>query len=377
MVITLGTPNTGTFLSDAGEKARAILCWEQTYNAQNVQLPSNFCRDWTGLSPASWRPARTRTAQGAIWDGLRPGRQKVRRTIMALAGVAIAGSALGASMTQGAKAATPTVPYKASAYIDSTNWAGYWGSPPKGKSVDGAFASFTVPKADCSKHIGTAPYMVAMWVGVGGIPQIEQKTTWLVQDGLIIQCPHGWTKEPKYFPFWEIVKPNGSKAPDTQGIQLYPTTPGGKTAVEVKPGNLISAGVVSTNKERTKWDLGVGVCPSWKEIKCPIYNKTYTLPAGAITGARAEVITEWPESHNGFYPTSWLTGGLLKVGQVRYTGADLFTWDYNDNHERVFTPIPAHKFYLNKNGQDVIYPGRIWPSRAGSTVKDSFSTFYG
>jgi hypothetical protein len=220
--------------------------------------------------------------------------------------------------------------------------------------------------------------MIAMWVGVGGIPEIEQKETWLVQDGLIIQCAHGThATTPKYYPFWEIVKPNGSKATDTQGIRLYPTTPGGKTAVEVKPGDIISPAVISDNKERTQWELGVRVAPDRKEVKAPIYNKIYTLPAGAITGSRAEAITEWPESHNGFYPTSWLTGGLLKVGQVRYTDSVLFTWDYNDNHERVFKPIPAHKFFLRKNGKDIIYPGRAFQTRASSPVKDSFSTFYG
>jgi pimeloyl-ACP methyl ester carboxylesterase len=53
MVITLGTPNTGSFWSDAGESARSILCWEQTYNSQHVQLPSDFCQDWTALAGMS------------------------------------------------------------------------------------------------------------------------------------------------------------------------------------------------------------------------------------------------------------------------------------------------------------------------------------
>ena len=53
MVITLGTPNTGTFWADAGETARKTLCWEQTYNSQNVHLPSDFCRSWTALAGMS------------------------------------------------------------------------------------------------------------------------------------------------------------------------------------------------------------------------------------------------------------------------------------------------------------------------------------
>ena len=53
MVITLGTPNTGSFWSNAGDKARALLCWEQTYNSQNFQVPSDFCKDWTALSGMS------------------------------------------------------------------------------------------------------------------------------------------------------------------------------------------------------------------------------------------------------------------------------------------------------------------------------------
>jgi hypothetical protein len=53
MVITLGTPNTGTFWSDAGETGRKTLCWEQTYNSQNVHLPSDFCKSWTALAGMS------------------------------------------------------------------------------------------------------------------------------------------------------------------------------------------------------------------------------------------------------------------------------------------------------------------------------------
>ena len=53
MVITLGTPNTGSFWANAGDDARKILCWEQTNNAQNFQFPSDFCRDWTALAGMS------------------------------------------------------------------------------------------------------------------------------------------------------------------------------------------------------------------------------------------------------------------------------------------------------------------------------------
>jgi pimeloyl-ACP methyl ester carboxylesterase len=53
MVITLGTPNTGSFWSNAGDDARKIICWEQTYNSQNVQLPSDFCKNWTALAGMS------------------------------------------------------------------------------------------------------------------------------------------------------------------------------------------------------------------------------------------------------------------------------------------------------------------------------------
>jgi pimeloyl-ACP methyl ester carboxylesterase len=53
MVITLGTPNTGTFEANIGETARSILCWEQTYNSQNVRLPSDFCKNWKALAGMS------------------------------------------------------------------------------------------------------------------------------------------------------------------------------------------------------------------------------------------------------------------------------------------------------------------------------------
>ena len=196
----------------------------------------------------------------------------MRKLIQSLAAAAAATAALSLiPLALAGAASATTTPAPVQKY--NVNWAGYVDVPAPGQVMGEAYASFVVPKVNCSKsiigpHEASAAFRkahgndwsaVSYWVGLDGQ---GGQSGYLEQIGVTAVC-HSKTSAAVYLPFWQInprVNHNMTlsfgdavKAGDT--IQVLVRDNGlGTNPSGVKPGHSYELRIVDLSRYGESWD---------------------------------------------------------------------------------------------------------------------------
>jgi len=201
----------------------------------------------------------------------------------AVSSAAIAASAGPAVVTSAATAPSNLI---------SNNWAGRYTEVPKGDSVAAAAANWTAPKLVPAKSVGPAPYSVAEWVGIGGMPQVDPGSKpGLEQVGIAATDPSK-KATPTYFAFYQMSGAKGKVV-----VTGWLNSSGKKVSgvITIKAGEKISAVVYAPNAgpytEPKDFTLMLTVNNTTYHVFAPLY-KGYTRP-----GTTAEVVTEMPPGY--------------------------------------------------------------------------------
>lgn len=292
--------------------------------------------------------------------------------LLRAAAVAVAAGAIAAVSVPAAHGATAASTPPA---LHEGTWAGYYSVTAKSTPPLWASVNFTVPKVSCSKSQGSAPYIGAMWVGIGGI---ENKgvdpggQSLLEQTGVGVYCANNKsTTKPYYYPWWEVA--------DTLPEQAFSGKP------TVHAGDQIYAQVTSPAESESsspnEWDfllIDYTTDQTWTaDYKIPPNKHTGKEP---YTGATAEVVTEWA---SGTHCPPGLSGllchvtgsgkkldGFVDLGQVNYTYADYGTADSG------LLAIPHGTIEMWVGKHEVVYPTGLKATPGSDAGIDAFSTKY-
>jgi Peptidase A4 family len=261
-----------------------------------------------------------------------------------LAGAVVAACTLawGVAVPVGAT----TSPYIRSA--SSPTWAGYAGTPPKGKTIREINVTFVVPQVKCSGSIGAPEkgkypgWHASFWAGIDGWNPTSRTTNGTVQQAGVIAFCRTRKSVATYRAFYE----------------MFPASPV-LTKQVVQAGNELTVYVSVTRKTYT---FGFNNMTSGTN-----FTATATCAEGTTChNATAEVITEAP----GGGPDAG--HGLADTGTVSYTNAavSLQGEDYGFALGQLAT---VTKITMSPTG----YPGIVRPSKlSGEAGPSNFMTYW-
>jgi hypothetical protein len=271
----------------------------------------------------------------------------MRKTIkMALAGVAIAGSALSVGVS--------SANASASAHdFTSENWSGYFMDRPGPQTfnghkyqprLEGVGVSFTIPHVQKNYVVGKPVYEASMWIGLGGMRNVRgtNQPQTLEQCG-VVEVADSTTGARSWMLFWEMYPFNHEA--DFNGKPVY-----------VKPGDKIYTMVTPP------WNAG----GSWRFlVQVNDHQYTQTVPANkwhANEPTTAEAITEW-------------AGGIAGVGPVGIKGKTIHgvpntgTVGYSNAGVLVTAPGKPAVVRLTQNRIMLAHDRNVWVNGHGFVKK--------